>query len=270
MTSANKSPAESAPLALSRFQPCADRIETLSPANNTLIHSRTRDQPTADDGGLPLEDLSAAYAELLQRGNDPYEAVAESSAEPVVIDVDDNPLAADIGCDLTPRSILESMLFVGNTQNQPHTARQIAALMRGVRPQEIDELVRELNEQYTAENCPYFVASIDAGYTLQLRDDCAPLRDQFYGRIKDAKLTQTAIDVLAIVAYKQPLTREDVDRFRGRPSGSVLSQLVRRELLRIDRAVANKQKVIHYRTTDRFLQIFGLDSLAELPDSEEG
>lgn len=223
-----------------------------------------------DDHGLSLEELSAAYADLLHRGSTPYEEPPATTSVPVdeSVDLPTEPLAADAGCDLSPRSILEAMLFVGNTQNQPLTARQVAALMRGVRPQEIDELVSELNREYIAEQCPYLVESVDAGYRLQLREEFRSLRDVFYGRVKDAKLAQPAIDVLAIVAYKQPITREEVDKLRSRPCGAVLSQLVRRELLRIERS-GTKSKTIHYRTTDRFLQVFGLDSLDELPDSQD-
>jgi segregation and condensation protein B len=64
------------------------------------------------------------------------------------------------------------------------------------------------------------------------------------------------------------MTREEVDKIRGRPCGAILSQLVRRELLRIDRP-SGKGKTVRYHTTDRFLQVFGLDSLEELPDSEQ-
>jgi segregation and condensation protein B len=169
---------------------------------------------------------------------------------------------------LTPRSILEAMLFVGNSQNQPLTADQVASLMRGVRPQEINDLVQELNDQYSSEECPYRIASVDAGYIFQLREEYVSLRENFYGRVKDAKLTQQAVDVLAIVAYKQPLTREEVDQIRGRPCGGVLAQLVRRELLCLDRS-SGKSKTASYRTTHRFLQVFGLESLDELPDSQE-
>jgi segregation and condensation protein B len=234
----------------------------------------------APDHGLSLEELSTAYAELLQRGSTPYDEPARTDSRdqaaqdtPALTDeaplaLPDEPSAADDDCELSPRSILEAMLFVGNSQNEPLTARQVAALMRGVRPQEIDELVQELNEQYAAEQCPYFVASVGAGYQLQLRDEFAALCENFYRRVKDAKLTQAAIDVLAIVAYKQPMTREDVDQIRGRPCGAVLSQLVRRELLRIERPASNP-KTAHYLTTERFLQVFGLASLEELPDSQD-
>ena len=106
------------------------------------------------------------------------------------------------------------------------------------------------------------------GYRLTLRKSFHPLRNRFYGRIREARLSQGAIDVLAIVAYQQPLTSEQIGRLRGKPSSHVLAQLVRRGLLRIERK-DTKRRTAQYFTTDRFLQLFGMQSLEDLPQSEE-
>src|SRR6185369_7354120 len=117
-----------------------------------------------DDRGLSLESLTSAFAEVLARGQDPYEpgetdagpaASAEAPVRPVGLPVD---LPVD-GPNISPRSIVEAMLFVGNPQNEPLTSQQIAGLMRGVRPAEIDDVVRELNEQYQERGCPYTIHS---------------------------------------------------------------------------------------------------------------
>ncbi len=233
--------------------------------------------PEIDDSGLSLEDLGQAYSALLNRGAVPYEdpidpdeAEENPAEESMLADSDSEPLPppSDRECELSPRSILEAMLFVGHPQNEPLTARQVASLMRGVVPEEIDELIRELNEQYAEEGCPYWIASQGAGYRLALRDEFANLRDQFYGRVKEAKLSQSAIDTLAIVAYHQPIDVKLVDKFRSKPSGGVLSQLVRRQLLRVEKNAANPKELL-YCTTTRFLDLFGLESLEDLPRSQE-
>ena len=160
------------------------------------------------------------------------------------------------------------MLFVGHPNNEPLTSRQVAGLMRGVRPQEIDALVNELNATYREEGCPYHIVSVGTGYQLALHEQYAPLRDKFYGRVKDARLSQAAVEVLAIVAYRQPIGREEIDALRGKPSSGVLSQLVRRRLLRIERQSEPPRRT-DYFTTDRFLELFGLQSLDDLPQSED-
>jgi segregation and condensation protein B len=178
------------------------------------------------------------------------------------------PIDDDDACAVTPKSILEAILFVGHPGNEPLASERIAALMRGVTAREIDELVTELNAQYAAEGCPYAIVSVDLGYQLALKPEFAPLRDAFYGRVREARLSQAAIDVLAIVAYQQPIAQDDIDRLRGKPSGTILSQLVRRDLLILNRPAEKKGKAV-FRTTDRFLDLFDLDQLADLPRSQE-
>lgn len=221
----------------------------------------------ADDHGLSLEDLGEAYAQLVDGGADPYqdalpsEAPSEDGLENVEDDSDDEG-------DVTPRGILEAMLFVGNPDGEPLTSKYVASLMRGVSPREIDELVGELNAAYGEGGCPYRIESFGAGYLMKLRDEFAGLRDKFYGRVREARLSQPAVDVLALVAYRQPLTTDEVSKLRGTPSGAVLSQLVRRQLLRIERPDEKPRKP-RYHTTDRFLHLFGLAAIEELPHSQD-
>lgn len=226
-----------------------------------------------DDGGLSLESLSAAYAELIDRGSVPYARQETSEGEAEADDELEEEDSAeeevsDQDCDISPRSILEAMLFVGNDENQSITGEQVASFMRGVRPQEVDELVAELNAEYAELGCPYEIATHGSGYSMSLRNAYGGLREKFYRRVRDARLSQAAIDVLAIVAYRQPLTRDEVDRLRGRPSAGMLTQLVRRQLLRIERPEESPRRP-NYFTTDRFLQLFGLDNLNELPQSQD-
>ena len=126
----------------------------------------------------------------------------------------------------------------------------------------------ELNRRYDADGAPYHIVGEGDGYRLALRDEFHPLRNRFYGRIREARLSQAAIDVLALVAYQQPITGEQIRRLRGRPSSHVLAHLVRRGLLRIERPEPNR-RTPHYYTTDRFLRLFNLASLDDLPRSEE-
>lgn len=233
-----------------------------------------------DDAGVSLEELGQTYAALMNQGADPYQDLRTAAETAPTDEPTDEALpleeippqvlpgSDEEGCDITPRSILEAILFVGHPANEPLTSQRIASLMRGVRASEIDDLVRELNEQYDADGSPYRIESVGPGYQLALRGEYAPLRDKFYGRVREARLAQSAIDVLAIVAYHQPIEQAEVDKLRGKPSGGVLSQLVRRDLLSVERP-AEKRAKPKYSTTGRFLDLFGLDSLADLPRSHE-
>lgn len=226
--------------------------------------------------GLSLDQLGAALAGMLNSGDDPYTPATGDTGS-----VAGEQLAAvepthaedtDDACEVTPRSILEAMLFVGSPQNEPLSSKQVASLMRGVRAAEIDSLVRELNAAYQSRNCPYTIVAEGAGYRLCLREEYARVRDKFYGRARQARLSQAAIEVLAAVAYHAPITSDEVSRLRGTASGHILTQLVRRQLLRLERNEAEPRRA-RYVTTPRFLELFGLENLADLPrshDLEEG
>ena len=209
---------------------------------------------------------------MLGGGDDPYRADTESVNPADVqlggfsVDPAEVP-DAEAAREVTPRSILEAMLFVGSPGNEPLTSEQVAALMRGVSPVEVDSLVVELNEHYLALRAPYEITNSGPGYRLTLRKQFEPIQQKLYGKVRQARLSQAAIEILSIVAYNQPVSADDVQRMRGMPSGALLSQLVRRQLLAIERK--DQGKSVLYRTTDRLLQLFGLSSLADLPRSKE-
>ena len=108
-------------------------------------------EPT--DDGLSLDELSQAYVALLAKGSDPYSAEQDAapaeSLPPEIAEVIEPPAEdnrrQELDGEVTPRSILEAMLFVGHPTGEPLTSERIASFMRGVRPAEIDDLVRELN-----------------------------------------------------------------------------------------------------------------------------
>lgn len=221
------------------------------------------------DAVLSLEGLSKAFAEMLETGDDSsIEAEDKAAADSDATDPSAPSGDQDDGCPITPRSILEAVLFVGSSDHKPLPSEDLARLMRDVSPAEINQLVRELNQQYESEGRPYHIVNQGAGYRMLLRDEYSRLRDKFYGRIKRARLSQAAIEVLSIVVYNEPLTGDEINKLRDKPSASVLSQLLRRQLLRIER-VEKKPRQTKYFTTDRFLKLFGLNSRDDLPRPQE-
>jgi segregation and condensation protein B len=160
------------------------------------------------------------------------------------------------------------MLFVGSPANEPLSVARVAELMRGVEPEEVPDLVAELNHRYAADGCPYQIVSEESGYRLVLREEFHGVRDRLYGRVRETRLSPAAIDVLSLLAYRQPLSAEEIGQLRGQPSNHLLTQLVRRQLLRLERPEAPGERPLYY-TTARFLKLFGLESLADLPQVED-
>jgi segregation and condensation protein B len=249
-----------------------------------MAESRNPTPEMPQPQGISLDELTNAFAKVMgveprrkteaappehrEPSSEATNAVeTEAAAEPAMKATTVEP-SSDDQCPLCPRTILEAMLFVGNRDNQPLSPGRAAELMRDVEADEIPPLVDELNRRYDEIGAPYHVIGEGDGYRLALRGDFHSVRNRFYGRVREARLSQAAIDVLALVAYQQPLTSEKVHRLRGKPSSHILTHLVRRGLLRIERPPA-KRRTPHYYTTERFLRLFNLQTLDDLPRSED-
>jgi segregation and condensation protein B len=185
-----------------------------------------------------------------------------------------------------PRQIIEAALFVGGA---PLTAKKLASLLRDEFDQQfIEEAIDTLNAQYAVEERPYEVRLGEGGYCLSLRSSFERVRGRVFGvGPKEIKLSQEALEVLALVAYQQPVSRDSIENVRQTPSGSVLRYLLRRELIAIDRtpqtpdsasnwqesesasSAGSASETVWYRTTDRFLEAFGLVRLDDLPQAED-
>jgi segregation and condensation protein B len=216
-------------------------------------------------GRFTLERLSSAFARLMGTSTP-----ARKAAQPQIAIAADDDLTdptAD-AAPVTPRMIVEGMLFVGAADGRPLASREIAAHIRNVPPEEVDSLVAELNRAYRQDGAAYEIATLDDGYRLQLRGDVAEVRQRFRGEVRAAKLTPAALEVLSVVAYKQPVSADDVNRLRGSQSYAILAQLVRRQLVRVERSTQAPRGTRYY-TTDRFNRLFGVAGPADLPRSED-
>jgi len=251
-----------------------------------MPETQDSDSEPTREANISLDELSEAFAQVMgaapgstvssdappqaesvsQAVETPEQPVTQAETEPP--DEAYEPVDEEYRSEVSPQTILEAMLFVGNRENEPLSASRAAELMRDVEPEEVVALVDALNRQYASNGCPQFIVHEGSGYRMTLRKAFHPMRNRFYGRVREARLSQAAIDVLAIIAYQQPLTAEDVGNLRGKPSNHLLSQLVRRGLLRIERK-EGERKIAQYHTTDRFLTLFRLESLDDLPQSEE-
>ncbi|MBQ2791120.1 MAG: SMC-Scp complex subunit ScpB [Thermoguttaceae bacterium] len=164
-----------------------------------------------------------------------------------------------------PASILEAMLFVGDRENRPLTLARATELMRNVSETEAIEALADLNERYWRDGAPYRIVRDGDGFRMALRSEFDALAARLVGgKTKEFKLTQTMIDVLALIAYRQPISLDEILETRNNATGA-LSQLVKRELVAQEKRVVDKKKVAFYSTTPRFLRLFNLESLDDLP-----
>ena len=230
------------------------------------INAESAGAPSPAPNRFSLERLSSAFARLMGTTTAP---AATAGRPQIAVAADDElPDPTADAVPVTPRMIVEGMVFVGAADGRPIASEAIAAHIRDVTPAEVDALIAELNEAYGRDGAAYEIVTDAAGHRMQLRADLAGVRMRFRGEQRAAKLTPPALEVLSVVAYRQPVTGEDVNRLRGSQSYAILAQLVRRQLVCVERPAIGS-RAAHYRTTDRFNRLFGVASPADLPRSEE-
>ena len=214
------------------------------------------------DGSLTV--VGAALAEpVAEPVVEPAEALSEviPEAEPV----EETPPIAEAVTESTvppsPLQIIEALLFVGG---QPLQGSHVSDVIRGLPADDVREYVEILNRVYKSQNRPYHVVQRPNGYVMQLRPRFAGLREKMFGGAREARLNQPALDVLSLIAYRQPIGKSEIDTIRGQDSAGVVRQLVRLGLAAVaERATGEREPL--YGTTDRFLEIFNLKSLEDLP-----
>lgn len=167
---------------------------------------------------------------------------------------------------VTPRQIIEASLFVGGVEL---TAERLAALLKGEFTSEfVVRTIDELNRRYASEDRPYEITCSENLYRLSLKDEYEPLRRRVYGLgPKEVKLSQDALEILSLIAYRQPISRIGIETIREGNAGNVLRQLVRRQLVAVQRNDDATDPC--YITTQRFLEVFGVADLDELPRAED-
>lgn len=208
-------------------------------------------------------DVEAAAGDVLstpQGGGPELRQAVEFDAE------EDEDSAA---CPLTPQSIVEAILFVGRPDGAPIPAAEIAGLMRGVDASEVATCIEQLNDTYAQTNRATRIVADGVGYRMQLAENVSFIRDRFYGRVRQVKLNQAAVDCLALIAYQPGISREKLEQQRGQPSGSLLSQMIRRQLIEMRRVTEEQKTVQRYYPTNRLLDLTGIESLDDLPQTED-
>src|SRR5262249_53684942 len=130
-------------------------------------------------------------------------------------------------------------------------------------------LIRQLNQSYDAGGAAFRVQEVAGGYQLLTRPGFAPWLRRFFQAPLEARLSAPAMETLAVVAYRQPILRADGERIPGGGCEDILRQLLERDLLRIVGRSEDLGRPLLYGTTKRFLELFGLRSLEELPRAAE-
>jgi segregation and condensation protein B len=164
------------------------------------------------------------------------------------------------------KAILETLLFVSH---DPVTVDRLAAVLEGVPKAEIRQALRGLQQDFDMTGRGLQIVEVAGGFQIVTRPDYGPWIKRFEKSKPAPKLTRSALETLAIIAYKQPLVRSEIEQIRGVETSGVLRTLLERKLVRMVGRKDMPGRPILYGTTKNFLQHFGLRDLSELPPLRE-
>ena len=159
------------------------------------------------------------------------------------------------------KNIIEALLFVSQ---KPLKMEELRQALDGVEEEEIKNAIEELRRDYTAQERSFGIAELAGGWQIVTNPEFAPWISKLFRR-EEMRLTNPAMETLAIIAYKQPLTRSEIERVRGVNVEGVLKTLLDKNLIKIRGRKDVPGRPITYGTTEEFLKRFGLKGLAELP-----
>jgi segregation and condensation protein B len=153
--------------------------------------------------------------------------------------------------------------------DEPLTLRRLAAAAGLIDSSEVRRLVQSLQALYEQDGTAFQVEELAGGFQLLTRPEYHPWLARLRRAGNELRLTVAGRETLAIVAYRQPITRADVEAIRGVQSADMLHQLMEKGLVRIAGRDESLGRPVLYGTTKKFLQAFGLRSLRDLPQAEE-
>ena len=160
------------------------------------------------------------------------------------------------------KGILEAILFVSG---EPLSVDRMLGVVEGVAREELMSALRALQADYAAEGRGLQLVEVAGGFQIATRPDCAPWIKRLEKAKEGARLSRSAMETLAIVAYKQPAVRSEIEQIRGVDSAGVLKTLLERRMVRIVGRKDAPGRPIMYGTTRQFLQAFGMKDLSDLP-----
>lgn len=160
---------------------------------------------------------------------------------------------------------LEAVLFLSREPLSTRKIAQIGSLADGT---EARTLVGRLNQIYDRQGAPFRVEEVAGGFQLYSRPKFGPWLRRLHRTAGETRLSSPALETLAVVAYRQPVLRADIEAIRGAQCGEMLRQLMDRDLVRILGRSTDLGRPFLYGTTRRFLQTFGLRRLEDMPRAE--
>ena len=224
--------------------------ETMSPGVEEAIEESVEVRDPVDE---PTASLDAVEV-VPESGQGVVHDMAAPAADPALSDM------------RALKGILEALLFV---TAEPIPVTRFLALLGAVTKQDVDQALASLAQDYEQEGRGLQLAEVAGGYRIVTKAEFAPWLKRLEKVKSPSKLSRSALESLAIIAYKQPIVRAEVEQIRGVETSGVIRTLLERKLVRIVGRKEEPGRPIMYGTTKFFLEHFGLRDLSQLPPLRE-
>jgi segregation and condensation protein B len=163
-------------------------------------------------------------------------------------------------------AIIEALILASP---EPLATRKITDVCEDVTPSQVTRTVAELNNRYMEMGASFRIREIAGGYQFYITPEFSGYVDDLLTRHRKLRLTRAALETLAIIAYRQPVTKTDIEHIRGVASDGVVQNLLEKKLITIKGRADSPGRALQYASTDEFLKMFGLNSLEDLPQMSE-
>lgn len=161
------------------------------------------------------------------------------------------------------KKIVETLLFI---TDRPVKPARLADVIDGTNIKQVREIIQTLQDEYIQQGRAMQIIEVGGGFQMATKPEYGRWVRKLYNEKMTTKLSNAALETLAIVAYKQPITRAEMEAIRGVDVAGPLERLLERSLVRVVGKKDTVGRPMVYGTTDEFLRMFGLNKLAELPD----
>ncbi len=152
---------------------------------------------------------------------------------------------------------------------EPITAKKIVEVLDDMTSSKVKDAIEELNSRYSETGCAYRIRNIAGGFQFYIIPEFTGYVEELFTRRRKMRLTRAALEVMAIIAYRQPVTKTDIEHIRGVASDGVIHNLLEKKLITMRGRAVTVGRPLQYGTTDDFLKFFGLNKLEDLPKMSE-
>ena len=230
---------------------------TETPDNDTVAETEVTDNTDWDETTEPAaadaEASTEPVAETKEEIEDGEDLAEEQEPEPEEIEA-------------TLETVIEAVLFASD---EPISPKRLVDVAEAGSVKDVNACVKALNKTYRQSGRSFRIEKISGGYQMMTLSAFNPWITKLIKVRSDNKLTPAGLEALAIVAYKQPIMRADVEAIRGVASGEILRNLMYKGMVKIVGRAEVIGRPMLYGTTKKFLDVFGLNTLKDLPKIEE-